>query len=198
LTVEPYFYSLQQYFPPKGFDGKQAADGRLFAGDKSDIWRLVMKLSTKSRYGTRMILDLAQHYGQGAIQLGEIADRQGISLKYLEQIIRPLKKADYVKSYRGAKGGHMLSKPPHEITVGEIVALLEGGKTLIHCDENPATCKRVDSCVTRWLWKEAATAMYEKLSTITFTDLISLKKDVCKEKPLAYPTSEERSKPAVS
>ena len=145
-----------------------------------------------------MILDLAQHYGQGAIQLGEIADRQGISLKYLEQIIRPLKKADFVKSYRGAKGGHMLSKPPHEITVGEIVAVLEGGKTLIHCDENPATCKRVDTCITRWLWKEAATAMYEKLSTITFTDLISLKEEGCKEKFIDYMTSEEKSKPGVS
>ena len=104
-----------------------------------------MKLSTKTRYGTRMILDMAQRYGQGAIQLGEIANRQGISLKYLEQIIRPLKKANYVKSYRGAKGGHTLNKPPDEISVGEIVALLEGGDTLIHCDKDPETCERKDS-----------------------------------------------------
>jgi Rrf2 family protein len=145
-----------------------------------------------------MMLDLAQHYGQGAIQLGEIADRQGISLKYLEQIIRPLKKADYVKSYRGAKGGHMLSKPPDKITVGEVVAVLEGGNTLIRCDENPETCNRVDSCVTRWLWQEAATAFYEKLSTITFTDLISLKKDLCKEEPAVYPTPDEHSNSGVS
>ena len=79
-----------------------------------------MKLSTKSRYGTRMILDLAQHHGQGAIQLGEIAKRQKISLKYLEQIIRPLKKAGFVKSFRGAKGGHILNKPPGEVTVAAI------------------------------------------------------------------------------
>ena len=157
-----------------------------------------MKLSTKSRYGTRMVLDLAQHYGQGAIQLGEIADRQNISLKYLEQIIRPLKKADYVKSYRGVKGGHVLNKPPDEITVGEIVAVLEGGNTLIHCDKDPDSCERVDTCVTRYLWKEAATAMYERLSSITFADLMSLKKDVCKEKIIDYLTSEEKSKPVVS
>ena len=157
-----------------------------------------MKLSTKSRYGTRMVLDLAQHYGQGAIQLGEIANRQDISLKYLEQIIRPLKKADYVKSYRGAKGGHVLNKPPDEITVGEIVAVLEGGNTLIHCDKDPDSCERVDTCVTRYLWKEAATAMYERLSSITFADLMSLKKDVCKEKIIDYLTSEEKSKPVVS
>lgn len=75
-----------------------------------------MKLSTKTRYGTRMILEMAQHYGQGAIQLREIANRQDISLKYLEQIIRPLKEADYIKSFRGAKGGHILSKPPEEIS----------------------------------------------------------------------------------
>jgi Rrf2 family protein len=145
-----------------------------------------------------MVLDLAQHYGQGAIQLGEIADRQDISLKYLEQIIRPLKKADYVKSYRGAKGGHVLNKPPDEITVGEIVAVLEGGNTLIHCDKDPDSCERVDTCVTRYLWKEAATAMYERLSSITFADLMSLKKDVCKEKIIDYLTSEEKSKPVVS
>ena len=151
-----------------------------------------MKLSTKSRYGTRLILDLAQHYGQGAIQLGEIAKRQNISLKYLEQIIRPLKKADYVKSYRGARGGHILNKAPDGITVGEIVALLEGGSTLIQCDENPETCKRTDSCLTRYLWMEAATAMYERLSTITFADLMSLKKDVCKETFIDYLTSEEK------
>ena len=140
-----------------------------------------MKLSTKSRYGTRMILDLAQHHGEGAIQLGEIAKRQNISLKYLEQIIRPLKKANYVKSFRGAKGGHMLNKPPAEISVGEVVALLEGGDTLVQCDKDPETCDRKDSCLTRYLWMEAAKAMYERLDTITFADLMILEKEICKE-----------------
>ncbi len=157
-----------------------------------------MKLSTKSRYGTRMILDLAQHYGQGAIQLGEIAKRQKISLKYLEQIIRPLKKADYVKSYRGAKGGHTLNKPPAEISVGEIVALLEGGDTLIQCDQDPTTCEREDSCLTRYLWMEAAKAMYTRLAEITFADLMSMQGEVCKEKYFDYLTHEKQSSPAVS
>ena len=149
-----------------------------------------MKLSTRTRYGTRMILDMAQRYGQGAIQLGEIANRQGISLKYLEQIIRPLKNAGYVKSFRGAKGGHILSKTPEEVTVGEIVAVLEGGDTLIHCDKEPEDCERVDSCLTRYVWKEAAAAMFKRLSTITFADLINLEKDVCKNKVIDYLTSE--------
>ena len=154
-----------------------------------------MKLSTKTRYGTRMILDMAQNYGQGAIQLGEIANRQNISLKYLEQIIRPLKQADYIKSYRGAKGGHMLTKAPEDITVGEIVAVLEGGDTLIHCDKDPQDCERVDSCLTRYIWQEAATAMFQRLSSITFADLITLEKDVCKNQIIDYLTAEEESNP---
>ena len=77
-----------------------------------------MKLTTRSRYGARLMLDLAQHYDEGFTQLGAIAARQDISVKYLEQIIIPLKKGLYVKSARGAKGGHMLSKPPDDITVG--------------------------------------------------------------------------------
>ena len=138
-----------------------------------------------------MILDLAQHYGQGAIQLGERANRQKISLKYLEQIIRPLKKAGFVKSFRGAKGGHILNKPPEEVSVGEIVALLEGGKTLVGCDQKPEVCQRVDSCVTRYIWMEAATAMYDKLAAITFADLLSMNANGCQEKFIDYLTSEE-------
>jgi Rrf2 family protein len=152
-----------------------------------------MKLSTKTRYGTRMVLDMAQHHGNGAIQLGEIANRQNISLKYLEQIIRPLKEADYIKSFRGAKGGHMLTKAPEEITVGEIVAILEGGDTLIRCDKDPEDCERVDSCLTRYLWKEAAAAMFQRLSAITFADLINLKEDVCQNKFIDYLTAAKES-----
>jgi Rrf2 family protein len=136
-----------------------------------------------------MILDMAEHFGNGAIQLGEIANRQNISLKYLEQIIRPLKKADYIKSFRGAKGGHMLAKSPEEITVGEIVAILEGGDTLIHCDKDPEDCERVDTCLTRYLWMEAASAMFQRLSAITFADLLNLKEDVCKNKFIDYLTA---------
>jgi Rrf2 family protein len=140
-----------------------------------------------------MILDLAQHYGQGAVQLGEIANRQSISLKYLEQIIRPLKKAGLVKSFRGAKGGHILSKPPGEVTVGEVVALLEGGDTLVNCDKEPDGCDRVASCVTRYIWMEAATAMYERLSAISFADLISMNENGCRDKIIDYLTTEEKA-----
>jgi Rrf2 family protein len=132
-----------------------------------------MKLSTRSRYGTRLILDMAQHAGSEPIQLGEIARRQNISLKYLEQIIRPLKNANYIKSFRGSKGGHLLARPPHEITVGEIVALLEGGSFLTRCCKNPDTCDRIDQCLTRFVWGEASRAMFARLNQISFADLIA-------------------------
>lgn len=133
-----------------------------------------MKLSTRSRYGTRLMLDMAQHYDQGPLNLAHIAKRQGISLKYLEQIIIPLKKAHYVESVRGAKGGHVLAKPPQEITVGEVVALLEEGTTLVECSEYPEVCERSRICPTRQLWKEVAQAMFDKLRSITLADLVKM------------------------
>ncbi len=130
-----------------------------------------MKLSTRSRYGTRLLLDMAQHYDQGPIQLGEIAKRQDISVKYLEQIIIPLKKAHYVLSVRGPKGGHFLARPPEEITLGEIVALLEEGPSLAECSEHAEVCERSGSCATRLIWMEVAQAIFDKLAAITLADL---------------------------
>jgi len=131
-----------------------------------------VKLSTKSRYGTRLILDMAQNYNQGPVQLGEIAKRQNISVKYLEQIIIPLKKAGYVNSIRGPKGGHFLAKPPAEISIGEVVALLEEGVNLVECSRTEEVCDRAETCPTRLIWKEAAQAMFDKLFQVTLADLL--------------------------
>ncbi len=131
----------------------------------------MLKLSTKSRYGTRMLVDMAQRYKQGPVQLGEIAKRQDISVKYLEQIIIPLKKARYVESVRGPKGGHVLARPPEEITVAEIVALLEEGSSLVDCGQDSQICQRAPACPTRLIWKEASEAMFERLKSITLADL---------------------------
>jgi len=131
-----------------------------------------MKLSTRSRYGTRMMLDLAQHYDQGPVQIGEVSKRENISVKYLEQLIIPLKKANFIKSLRGPKGGHMLAKPPEEITVGEIVRILEGGINLSSCIENPEMCDRTSSCLTRGIWEETTKAMYNKLNSVTLSKMI--------------------------
>lgn len=131
-----------------------------------------MKLSTRSRYGTRMLLDMAAHYHEGPVQLGDIAKRQNISVKYLEQIIIPLKRAHYVESVRGPKGGHRLAKPPEQITVGEIVALLENGTGLVECVGRAELCERSKDCVTRLIWQEATQAMFDKLKVITLADLL--------------------------
>jgi Rrf2 family protein len=130
-----------------------------------------MKLSTRSRYGTRMMLDLAEHYDDGPVRIGEIAKRQDISVKYLEQLVIPLKKAKYIRSVRGPKGGHMLAKPPEKITVGEIVALLEGGMNLSDCIENPDVCDRSETCPTRSIWETATGAVYRELNAVTLSDV---------------------------
>lgn len=130
-----------------------------------------MKLSTKSRYGTRLLLDLAQSDGNSFVQLKEISKRQGISLKYLEQIIIPLKRARLVESSRGASGGYRLARPPERISVGEIVAILEGRKALTRCEIDPEVCERSESCSVRNLWKEATEALYDKLDGVSLSDL---------------------------
>jgi Rrf2 family protein len=122
-----------------------------------------------------MMIELAGRYDNGPVQIGEIAARQGISVKYLEQLIIPLKKANYVKSVRGRKGGHMLAKPPEEITVGEIVELLEGGINLSECIENPEICDRSETCLTRGIWETATGAMSRELNAITLADMIKPK-----------------------
>ncbi|MBW2565914.1 MAG: Rrf2 family transcriptional regulator [Deltaproteobacteria bacterium] len=137
-----------------------------------------MKLSTRSRYGTRMMLDMAQHYDAGPVQIGDIARRQDISVKYLEQLVIPLKKADYVKSVRGPKGGYMLAKHPKEITVGEIVTVLEGGVNLSDCIENPDICEKSTDCLTRGLWEEATKAVYDTLNSVTLSEMIETGKRV--------------------
>jgi Rrf2 family iron-sulfur cluster assembly transcriptional regulator len=131
-----------------------------------------MKLSTRSRYGTRLMLDLASHYEEGPVQMGEIAGREAISVKYLEQLIIPLKKSGLVESLRGPKGGHMLARHPRDITMGEVVRVLEGGIDLSVCIENPDECPRTSRCAARGLWEETTKVMYDKLDSVTLLQLI--------------------------
>jgi Rrf2 family protein len=119
-----------------------------------------------------MMVDLAQHYDEGPVSINDIARRQDISPKYLEQLIIPLKKKKHIKSVRGPKGGHMLARPPEEITVGEIVRTLEGETGLVHCIENPASCNRVAFCPTYDIWKSATEAMFNKLNGITLFEIV--------------------------
>ena len=147
-----------------------------------------MKLSTRSRYGTRLILDLARNYKQHPVRLAGIAQRQNISIKYLEQIIRPLQEAGYVTSIRGPKGGHLLAKDPKDISVGEIVALLEGSDELTQCAGDPNQCLRASTCATRFVWREAARAMYDRLNELTFSNLLNLSDEMCSGDTFAQST----------
>jgi Rrf2 family protein len=131
-----------------------------------------MKLSTRSRYGTRLMVDLARHYEQGPVQVRDMATRQAISVKYIEQLIIPLKKAGFITSVRGPKGGHLLSKPPASITAGEIVRVLEKEIGLVQCLEFPEICGRIEGCPTRALWKRATRAFYDQLDDVTLAELV--------------------------
>ena len=132
-----------------------------------------MKLSTKTRYGIRLLLDLARYYDQGPVQIGDIAKRQDISVKFLEQIIRPLKKASLVTSTRGPKGGHAFARAPEEISLGEIVQALESSPVLADCVDDDDHCMRASECSIRMAWQEATSVLFEKLNSITITDLLA-------------------------
>jgi len=140
-----------------------------------------MRLTTKSRYGTRLILDLAVNAKEGPVPLGDVSRRQNISLKYLEQLISKLKKAGLVKSQRGPFGGHMLDKSPNEISVGDIVRTLEETTAITDCAERDealcGVCNKAGDCLSRWVWIEASNAMFERLDQITIGGLLGGKKD---------------------
>lgn len=131
-----------------------------------------MKLSTKSRYGTRFLIELAKHYNEGPVRISYVAERQGISVKYLEQIILPLRKAKLIKSIRGRNGGHMLARPPEEIKMGEVLEVLEEGMDIAGCIHKPDTCERSVDCKSRDLWGIATTAMYDKLNSFKLSEMI--------------------------
>ena len=135
-----------------------------------------MKLSTRGRYGTRALLDLALHQGQGRILLKDIAQRQQISLRYLEHLIAPLIAGGMVRSTRGAKGGVLLSRPAENIKLSEVIQLLEGSVAPVECINNPGICDRSGSCATRDIWGEMKQAIDEVLESTTLQDLVERQK----------------------
>ncbi|MBN2009881.1 Rrf2 family transcriptional regulator [candidate division KSB1 bacterium] len=133
-----------------------------------------MKLSTRSRYGTRLMFELALNYGQGTIFLKDVSKRQNISEKYLSNIIIPLKGAGLVSSVRGAYGGYMLTKAPGQITLKEIVLLLEGDLA-VDSQENTDTSAHIN--VIDNVWVRMQTAIYEFLEGVTLHDLLDEYRD---------------------
>ena len=132
-----------------------------------------MKLSTRTRYGMRALLDIAQHSGGAPVRLREIAGRQEVSLSYLEHIIGPLIAGRIMRSTRGAGGGVSLLREPNRILLSEIVSLLEGPLAAVDCVLHPDLCHRSGSCATRGLWMEMADAMDSVLGSRTLADLMN-------------------------
>lgn len=144
-----------------------------------------MRLTTKSRYGTRLILDLALNAQNQPVRLSEISQRQGISLKYLEKLIRILKEHGFVKSMRGPYGGYRLAKPTEQISVGQIVRALEGSDSITDCTESDnvcGTCTRAGRCLTQYIWAEASAAMFKRLDSFKIDQLIAKSDEIIKNK----------------
>lgn len=140
-----------------------------------------MKISTKGRYALRLMLDLALNSQGGAISLRDVARRQEISDKYLEQIVIRLSRAGLVRSVRGAGGGYLLTRGPEEYTVGEILRVLEGNLAPVSCADGSGCCGRAAHCVTVDVWREIQAAIDSVVDGLTLADLVYRYRQKCGE-----------------
>jgi len=145
-----------------------------------------MKLSTRGQYGTRALLDLALRQEERPVPLKDIAQRQQISLRYLEHLVTPLIAGGIVRSTRGAGGGVSLARSPEEIRLSEVMQLLEGSIAPVECVSNPRICTRSKSCVTRDIWSELKQAMDGILESTTLQDLVERQKRKEQPKEVMY------------
>ncbi len=130
-----------------------------------------MKLTMKGDYGLRAMLDMASYYGQGPIESADIANRQYIPEQYLDQILMVLRKEGLVKSVRGPKGGHMLAKPPSQITMAQVMQALEGYVPPMECLPNPDFCKLSPGCALREVWRQIDGLTQQILASTTIEEL---------------------------
>ena len=137
-----------------------------------------MKISTKGRYALRLMLDLAIYGGGEPVSLKDVAGRQKISDKYLEQIVTPLSRAGLVRSVRGAGGGYLLTRLPGEYTVGDILRPLEGDLAPVECATDAQFCHRCEECVTVALWQEIHKAVSQVVDNTTLADLVERQKQM--------------------
>ena len=135
------------------------------------IFFLTLKLAAQVRYGIRILLDLSMHQSKGMVQMGDIASRQNISLKYLEQLIKPIKNAGFVTSKRGPKGGQSLARSPNKITLAQIIRAFEKKSTPMNILEDTSNYTEHQDSLIWDAWNEAIEAFYNKLEKITLADL---------------------------
>jgi len=145
-----------------------------------------MKLSTRGRYGTRILLDLALHRDEEPVLLKDIAQRQQISLRYVEHLITPLITGGIVWSTRGPKGGVSLAKHPEEIRLDEVIQLFEGSIAPAECVNNPNVCVRSEFCVTHDIWSELKRVMSEVLESTTLQELVERQKKKAQPEEAMY------------
>jgi len=137
-----------------------------------------MRLSTKSRYGTRAVLDIALHAQKGPVNLSDISERQEISRKYLGQIISQLLTAGILESIRGPQGGYVLGRKPKEIRLGDIIRTLDGSLAPVRCVDKPDLCNRTAKCVTREVWTKAKESMESLFDQTTVADLMERQEEL--------------------
>jgi Rrf2 family protein len=158
----------------------------------------MIRLSTKGRYGTRLMLNLARHYNHAeeVVILKSVSDDEEISIRYLEQIVIPLKINKLVKSIRGAGGGYILARNPSKIKISEIIQSLEGSFCLVDCIEEKDYCHRTPKCAAHEIWKEASTILRNYFQSISLQDLLEIyKKKNAKSKKKPSP---KQAKPKKS
>jgi len=145
-----------------------------------------MRVSTKGRYGLRVLLDIALYQGDGVVALHDISRRQAISQKYLWQVINPLKAAGLLRSVRGAHGGYSLARRPEEISLRDVVSILEGDTSVVACVGKPETCERSSGCTTRGAWAEVEGKLNDALSGITLAVLVERERARAKVESASY------------
>jgi Rrf2 family transcriptional regulator, cysteine metabolism repressor len=131
-----------------------------------------MKLSTKGRYGVKAMVDLAIRYNQDPVSIKSISERQKISEYYLEQLFAPLRKAKIIKSIRGAQGGYILNRAPEDITIAELINVLEGPIEISECIDG-VNCNNIDCCATRLLWGKIKKSIDSVMETTTLGDIVN-------------------------
>jgi Rrf2 family protein len=150
-----------------------------------------MRISTKGRYAARAMVEMAASHGERYVPAGEIAEKQGISLKYLESLLAKLKSAGLIVSVRGKHGGYSLARHPSEINMWEVLRCLEDSLDIVHCTNDPSRCERFDVCVTKDVWAELKTST-ERILKRTYLDDLMKQQKILKRRKLEQDSGQER------